>query len=123
MAHSETKKQLMRKASAERRKNFRDAGLVQRSVWIREEDSEKFDAATVALTDHARVIAYLIGYDLGMTPRKIVEAIKEHELPYDIDDIRLLLTRGWLSDDPADDAKIKAALKKYSLPITIDQLR
>jgi hypothetical protein len=121
MAHSDTKKQAMRSASAERREYLKDAGLVQRSVWIKAEDSEKFDAATAALTDHARIISYLVGYDLGMTPAEIFSAIKKHGLPYDPDDMRILLSRGWLDDD--DDDVTEAVLRKYNLSISLERLR
>lgn len=120
MSYSESKKKSMRTASAERRKNLKEAGLVQRSVWIREEDSKAFDAATAALTDHARIIAYLIGYDLGMTPKEIFSAIKKHGLAYDPEDMQLLLSRGWIHDD--DDAT-EAVLRKYKMSITLDRLR
>lgn len=120
MAYSESKKELMRTASAERRKHLKEAGLVQRSVWIRAEDSDAFDVATAALTDHARIISYLIGYDLGMTPKEIVTAIRKHGLPYDLVDIQFLLSRGWVHDD---DEATEAVLRKYNLPITLDRLR
>lgn len=110
----------MRVASAGRRERFKDVGLVQRSVWIRAEDSEAFDAATAALTDHARIISYLIGYDLGMTPKDILAAITQHALPYDIKDMQLLLTRAVLHDD--DDA-VEAILRKYNLQIPLERLR
>lgn len=121
MAHSETKKEAMRAASAQRREGLKTAGLVQRSVWIRAQDSEAFDAATAALTDHARIISYLVGYDLGMTPAEIFTAIKRHGLPYDPEDMRVLLSQGWADDE--DDEVTEAVLQKYTLPITLQQLR
>jgi len=120
MAYSDDKKRSMRTASAERRERLKDAGLVQRSVWIREEDSEAFDAATVSLTDHARIISYLIGYDLGMTPKEIFAAIKKHGMAYTPEDMQTLLSRGWIHDD--DDAT-EAVLRKYNMSITLGALR
>lgn len=120
MAYSDDKKQAMRTASTARREHFKDAGLVQRSVWIRAEDSDAFDVAIAALTDHARIISYLIGYDLGMTPKDILAAIKKHSLPYDIEDMTFLLTRGLLHDD---EEKMLAVLAKYGLKIGLDRLR
>lgn len=121
MANTDEKKKAMRTISAQRREDFKDAGLVQRSVWIRAEDIEAFKEATAALTDHARIIAYLIGYDLGMTPAEIFRSIKTHGLPYDPDDMRVLLSRGWADD--GDDTKAEGVLRKYKLPISIDRLR
>lgn len=121
MANNDAKKEAMRVASAQRRDAFKAAGLVQRSVWIRAEDAQAFDLATAALTDHARIISYLIGYDLGMTPAEIIGAIKQHGLPYDPDDMRVLLSRGWGSDE--DDERTEAVLLKYNLSISLDRLR
>jgi len=122
----EARKTEMRKYQQRRSAIRREHGLVTRTYWIWEEDSDAFRAAVTPYVDRARLIEALLGA-APLPSLELVEIVKQHGFPYDPADIVFLAElRTKIELRPFESASVKARAEKilarYDLPVTLDDL-
>ena len=122
----EARKLEMRKYQRERTAVRRQHGLVTRTFWIWEEDSDDFRAAVTPFVDKARLIEALLG-TAPLPSLELVEIIQKHSFPYDPADIVYLAElRTLIALKPLESTYAKARaqeiLAKYDLPISLEDL-
>jgi hypothetical protein len=122
----EARKLEMRKYQQERSAVRREHGLVTRTFWIWEEDSDAFRAAVTPFVDRARLIEALLG-TAPLPSLELVEIVKKHGFPYDPADIVYLADlRTLLAIKPLESTyameRARSILAKYDLPIRLEDL-
>jgi hypothetical protein len=90
---SETRKSEMRDYMRSRQAARRGIGQVTRTFWIQEEDSDAFVAAIRPFTDRARLLEAANG-TLPLSRLEIFGIIREHQLPYDPEEMFFLSRLG-----------------------------
>lgn len=122
----EARKLEMRKYQQERSAVRREHGLVTRTFWIWEADSDAFRAAVTPYVDRARLIEALLG-TAPLPSLELVAIVKKHGFPYDPADIVYLADlRTQLALMPEESAsateRAREILAKYDLPIRLEDL-
>ena len=122
----EARKTEMRQYQQRRSAIRREHGLVTRTYWIWEKDSDAFRAAVTPYVDRARLIEALLGA-APLPSLELVEIVKQHGFPYDPADIVFLAElRTKIELRPLESASVKARAEKilarYDLPVTLDDL-
>jgi len=122
----EARKTEMRQYQQRRSAIRREHGLVTRTYWIWEKDSDAFRAAVTPYVDRARLIEALLGA-APLPSLELVEIVKQHGFPYDPADIVFLAElRTKIELRPFESASVKARAEKilarYDLPVTLDDL-
>lgn len=122
----EARKREMREYQRERSAIRRQHGLVTRTFWIWEEDSDAFRAAAAPFVDRARLIDALLG-TAPLPALELINIIKRHDFPYDPANIVYLVelrTQLALKPEESTYAKERARdiLAKYNLPVTVADL-
>ena len=122
----EARKREMREYQKRRSAIRRARGLVTRTFWIWEEDSDAFRVAVAPFVDRARLIEALLG-TAPLPSLALIEIVKRHGLPYDPADIVFLAElRTKIELKPSESASLKAhaeqLLARYSLPVTVNDL-
>jgi hypothetical protein len=122
----EARKTEMRQYQQRRSAIRREHGLVTRTYWIWEKDSDAFRAAVTPYVDRARLIEALLGA-APLPSLELVEIVKQHGFPYDPADIVFLAElRTKIELRPLEGASVKARAEKilaqYDLPVTLDDL-
>lgn len=122
----DTRKAEMRQYQQRRSVIRREHGLVTRTYWIWEADSDAFRAAVTPFVDRARLIEALLG-TAPLPSLELVEIVKRHGFPYDPADIVFLAElRTKIELRPLESASVKARaeeiLARYDLPVTLDDL-
>jgi hypothetical protein len=122
----EARKTEMRQYQRERSAVRREHGLVTRTFWIWESDSDAFRAAVTPYVDRARLIEALLG-TAPLPSLELVEIIKQHGFPYDpadivyLADLRTLLALRPLESSYAKE-RAREILAKYDLPVALEDL-
>lgn len=122
----EARKREMRQYQQERSAVRREHGLVTRTFWIWESDSDAFRAAVTPFVDRARLIEALLG-TAPLPSLELVDIVKKHDFPYDpadivyLADLRTLLALKPLESTYATE-RAREILAKYDLPLTLDDL-
>ena len=116
----------MRRYQQRRSAIRREHGLVTRTHWIWEEDSDAFRAAVAPFVDRARLIEALLG-TAPLPSLALLEIVKQHDLPYAPADIVFLAElRTKIELEPSESASLKAhaeqLLARYDLPVTVNDL-
>ena len=122
----DARKAEMRQYQRERSAVRREHGLVTRTFWLWEKDSDAFRAAVTPFVDRARLIEALLG-TAPLPSLALVEIIQQHGFPYDPADIVYLADlRTQLALRPEESVSAKerasAILAQYDLPITLEDL-
>lgn len=122
----DARKAEMRRYQQRRSAIRREHGLVTRTYWIWEEDSDAFRAAVAPFIDRARLIEALLG-TLPLPTMDLVDIVKTHDFPYDPTDIVFLAElRTKIELKPREGASLKTHAEKllaqYDLPVTVDDL-
>lgn len=122
----EARKLEMRKYQQQRSVIRRQHGLVTRTVWIWEQDSDDFRAAAAPYVERARLIEALLG-TAPLSSLELIKIIKSHDFPYDPEDIVFLAelrTRLALKPEEITSAteRARGILAKCDLPITVEDL-
>lgn len=122
----EARKLEMRKYQQERSAVRREHGLVTRTFWIWESDSDAFRAAVTPFVDRARLIEALLG-TAPLPSLELVDIIKQHGFPYDPADIVFLADlRTQIAIRPLESTyateQAREILAKYDLPISVEDL-
>lgn len=122
----EARKREMRQYQQERSAVRREHGLVTRTFWILESDSDAFRAAVTPFVDRARLIEALLG-TAPLPSLELVDIVKKHDFPYDpadivyLADLRTLLALKPLESTYATE-RAREILATYDLPLTLDDL-
>lgn len=122
----EARKREMREYQQRRSTIRREHGLVTRTFWIWEQDSDAFRAAVTPYVDRARLIEALLG-TAPLPSLELVEIVKKHGFPYDPADIvylaelRTLIALKPLESTYAEE-RARGILSKYDLPIRLEDL-
>lgn len=122
----EARKSEMRKYQQERSAIRRARGLVTRTFWIWEEDSDAFRAAVTPYVDRARLIEALLG-TAPLPDLELITIVKTHEFPYDPEDIVFLAgLRTTIALRPLEatyaEQKAREILARYDLPVTLEDI-
>lgn len=122
----EARKREMREYQRERSAVRRAAGLVTRTFWIWEEDSDAFRAAVAPYVDRARLIDALLG-TAPLPALDLINIIKRNDFPYDPADIVYLAElRTEIALKPMESTyakeRAREILAKYHLPVTVEDL-
>ena len=122
----DARKAEMRRYQRRRSAIRREHGLVTRTYWIWEEDSDAFRAAVTPFVDRARLIEALLG-TAPLPSLALIEIVKLHAFPYDPADIVFLAElRTKIELKPSESASLKARAEKilaqYDLPVTLNDL-
>lgn len=122
----EARKVEMREYQRERSAIRRARGLVTRTFWIWEEDSDAFRSAVSPYVDRARLIEALLG-TAPLPALELINIIKRHEFPYDPEDIVFLADmRTRLALRPEESAsaieQAREILARSDLPIRLEDL-
>lgn len=122
----EARKTEMRQYQQRRSTIRREHGLVTRTFWIWEKDSDDFRAAVTPYVDRARLIEALLG-TAPLPSLELVEIVKKHGFPYDPADIVYLAElRTLIALKPMESTYAKEQaqeiLAKCDLPITLEDL-
>ena len=108
----EARKTEMRQYQQRRSAIRREHGLVTRTYWIWEKDSDAFRAAVTPYVDRARLIEALLGA-APLPSLELVEIVKQHGFPYDPADIVFLAElRTKIELRPLEGASVKARAEK-----------
>lgn len=122
----EARKTEMRQYQQRRSAIRREHGLVTRTFWIWEQDSDDFRAAVTPYVDRARLIEALLG-TAPLPSLELVEIVKKHGFPYDpadivyLADLRTLLALKPLESTYATE-RAREILAQYDLPVTLEDL-
>lgn len=122
----EARKLEMRQYQQRRSTIRREHGLVTRTFWIWEQDSDAFRAAVTPYVDRARLIEALLG-TAPLPSLELVEIVKKHGFPYDPADIvylaelRTLIALKPLESTYAQE-RAREILAQYDLPIRLEDL-
>lgn len=122
----DARKAEMRRYQQRRSAIRREHGLVTRTHWIWEEDSDDFRAAVAPFVDRARLIDALLG-TAPLPALELINIIKRHDFPYDPADLVFLAElRTKIELKPSESASLKAQAEKilaqYDLPVTLNDL-
>lgn len=122
----DARKAEMRRYQQRRSAIRREHGLVTRTYWIWEEDSDAFRAAVTPFVDRARLLEALLG-TAPLPSLALIEIVKQHGFPYDPADIVFLAElRTKIELKPSESASLKAhaeqLLARYDLPVTVNDL-
>jgi len=122
----EVRKAEMRAYQQERSAIRRARGLVTRTFWIWEADSDAFRAAVTPFVDRARLIEALLG-TAPLPALELINIIKAHGFPYDAEDIVFLAgLRTTIALRPLEstyaEKKAREILARYDLPVTLEDL-
>lgn len=116
----------MRQYQRERSAIRREHGLVTRTFWIWEKDSDAFRTAVTSFVDRARLIEALLGTS-PLPSLDLINIIKTHGFPYDPEDIVFLAgLRTTIALRPLESTyakkKAREILARYDLPVTLEDL-
>lgn len=122
----ETRKLEMRQYQQRRSAVRREHGLVTRTFWIWEEDSDAFRAAVTPFVDRARIIEALLG-TAPLPALELIDIIKTHGFRYDpeeivfLADLRTVIALRPLESSYAKE-RAREILAKYDLPVALEDL-